>query len=381
MVPITLNVGNRFFSTPFSHQRTPKGMNSIKKLVISLERFYPGAPFTSTADIDFLKPVIEEEEDRIQDDQLAPETKPSGRSSWFSLIADFYYNILIRPVLLIWLLISFPFTYFFDNEYPAMETETETDPRRELIKIEIDEKTELLKREKILANHIKSPTASKYIIPPPPRLFPRSRNPEKKRKKTLILDLDETLIHSMSRGAPRSLGSSNSCHTIELKVNSVATLYYVYKRPFCDFFLREISRWFELQIFTASVKEYADPIIDWLESEIVDNKLASPSGIPSIFTKRYYRGDCTYRQGVGYIKDLSKFVTKEEDLKNVVILDNSPVSYALQEHNGVMIEGWINDQNDRDLLNLLPMLYSLSLCIDVRFILGLRSGEKLFEQK
>lgn len=64
----------------------------------------------------------------------------------------------------------------------------------------------------------------------------------------------------------------------------------------------------------------------------------------------------------------------------MIILDNSPISYALHEDNAVMIEGWINDQNDRDLLNLLPMLHSLSLCIDVRFILALRSGEKVFEK-
>ncbi|SGZ52012.1 CIC11C00000002338 [Sungouiella intermedia] len=361
-------------------------MNSIKKLVISLEPFYPGASLSSTPDLDQLKTVAEEDEDKIdQPDELVVEdTKLVRKRTWWSVISAVYFTIFIRPVLLVWLLITFPFTYFFEHDYPAMETEdeNEADMRREMLRSDIDEKTELLKREKIMANHIKSPTASKYIIPPPPRLFPRSRNPEKKRKrKTLILDLDETLIHSLSRGAPRSLGSSNSCHMIELKVNNVATLYYVYKRPFCDFFLKEISRWFELQIFTASVKEYADPIIDWLESEIVDHKLAGKSGAKSIFTKRYYRGDCTYRQGVGYIKDLSQFVAKEEDLKNVVILDNSPVSYALQEHNGVMIEGWINDQNDRDLLNLLPMLYSLSLCIDVRFIIGLRNGEKLFEQK
>ena len=33
------------------------------------------------------------------------------------------------------------------------------------------------------------------------------------------------------------------------------------------------SQWFELQIFTASVKEYADPIIDWLETEILIDKI------------------------------------------------------------------------------------------------------------
>lgn len=355
-------------------------MNSIKKLVISLEPFYPRGSITANGDLDSVKATTEDDDEKLDslDAESLENTDPKLSSapwSWIAAIAVIPYNLFIRPLLLIWLLVTFPFTYFFDHEFPAMEPELDLDTRRGSLRLDIDEKTELLKQEKIMANHIKSPTASKYIIPPPPRLFPRSRNPEKKRKKVLVLDLDETLIHSLSRGTPRSLGSSGSCHMIELKVNSVATLYYVYKRPFCDFFLKEISRWFELQIFTASVKEYADPIIDWLESEIVDHK---QGGAP-VFTKRYYRGDCTYRQGVGYIKDLSKIFAKDEDLKNVIILDNSPISYALQEHNGVMIEGWINDQNDRDLLNLIPMLYSLSLCIDVRFILGLRSGEKLFD--
>ncbi|KAK6464135.1 HAD-like domain-containing protein [Scheffersomyces coipomensis] len=273
----------------------------------------------------------------------------------------------------------------------------------------IDDKTEQIKQENIFSNKIKSPTASsKYIIPPPQRLYPFIRNPLKRKRKTLILDLDETLIHSLSRGSPRSFNSTSvsSPKMIEIKLNNIATLYYVHKRPYCDYFLQEISKWFELQIFTASVKEYADPIIDWLESDIIDYQkkkkddssiMGIPPTIPAdfinqtttptnndnnspIFTKRYYRTDCTFRPGVGYIKDLSKYI-KDEDLKNVIILDNSPISYALHEDNAVMIEGWINDQSDRDLLNLLPMLHSLSLCIDVRFILGLRSGERSFERE
>lgn len=354
-------------------------MNSIKKLVTSLEPFYPAV--IGGADLDPVQEIPEKES--TDPEELVPEvpieTPPGFLSRTIQALLSIPYNLFIRPLLLVWLLVTFPFAYIFGHGYPEMLPDT-VDNTGQPEKSDV-EKTELFKREKIMANHVKSPTAlSKYILPPPPRLFPLSRNPDKrKRKKTLVLDLDETLIHSLSRGAPRLLGGSGgSSHMIELKVNNVATLYYVYKRPFCDFFLKEISKWFELQIFTASVKEYADPIIDWLESDIVD-KGREQGDVEPIFTKRYYRTDCTYRLGVGYIKDLSKFFPKDDDLKNVLILDNSPVSYALHEHNGVMIEGWINDQSDRDLLNLLPMLYSLSLCIDVRFILGMRSGEKLFE--
>ena len=257
-----------------------------------------------------------------------------------------------------------------------------------------DKKTEQIKHNNFISNTMKSPTSfSKYMIPPPQRLFPLSRNPEKRRrKKILILDLDETLIHSLSRGSPRSFNPATASKMIEIKLNSISSLYYVYKRPYCDYFLQETSQWFELQIFTASVKEYADPIIDWLETEILDrqNKRSSNGSATTksttktttnqtkIFTKRYYRNDCTYRSGVGYIKDLSKFI-KDEDLKHVMILDNSPISYALHEENAISIEGWINDQSDKDLLNLLPLLKSLSLAIDVRYILGLKNGEKFIE--
>ena len=52
---------------------------------------------------------------------------------------------------------------------------------------------------------------------------------------------------------------------------------------------------------------------------------------------------------------------------------------SLHEENAIYIEGWINDQSDKDLLNLLPLLKSLSLAIDVRYILGLKNGEKFIE--
>lgn len=357
-------------------------MNAFKQLVTSLELHYPGSVLPANSDRYDEK---SEQFPATEPAKIHPAESKTPKS--FALanipvvgsVVSFLYSLIARPLQLVLLLMTFPFSYFFDYETAIAQIEEES--FRNQAPVATDEKTELIKQEKIMANTVKLPTASKYIIPPPRRLFPLLRNPEKRRRrKVLVLDLDETLIHSLSKGAPRMLGSSSNCHMIELKVNSVATLYYVYKRPFCDFFLREISKWFELQIFTASVKEYADPIIDWLEQEIVDHKLSRPGSDPRVFTKRYYRNDCTFRSGVGYIKDLSKFFPEKEDLRNVIILDNSPVSYALHEDNGVMIEGWINDHTDRDLLNLLPLLYSLSVSIDVRYILGMRNGEKLFEK-
>lgn len=92
-------------------------------------------------------------------------------------------------------------------------------------------------------------------------------------------------------------------------------LYWVNKRPYCDEFLRRVCKWYNLVVFTASVQEYADPVIDWLETE------------RKFFSARYYRQHCTFRQGA-FIKDLSSV---ESDLSNVMILDNSPLSYLFHQ--------------------------------------------------
>lgn len=198
--------------------------------------------------------------------------------------------------------------------------------------------------EEDLSAQLKSPTSpigalTRYPkTPAPPRpLMPR-RQPSYlnleaplKQQKTLILDLDETLIHSMSKGGRMSTG-----HMVEVRLNTALLgmgggpggaaqhpiLYWVNKRPYCDEFLRRVCKWFNLVVFTASVQEYADPVIDWLESE------------RKFFSARYYRQHCTYRQGA-YIKDLSSV---EPDLSKVMILDNSPLSYLF--HQGKFFRRW-----------------------------------------
>jgi len=96
------------------------------------------------------------------------------------------------------------------------------------------------------------------LVKPPPR-------------KVLVLDLDETLIHSTSRG------SRNHDHVIEVLVDRHVCLYYIFKRPHVDFFLEKVSQWYEVVIFTASMAEYADPVVDFLD----------PDG--KLFSRRFFR--------------------------------------------------------------------------------------------
>jgi hypothetical protein len=68
---------------------------------------------------------------------------------------------------------------------------------------------------------------------------------------TLVLDLDETLIHSSSRFNSTILHDA----TVEVLIDKSICLYYVYKRPNVDHFLRVISEWYNVVIFTASMAE------------------------------------------------------------------------------------------------------------------------------
>ncbi|OCH92206.1 NIF-domain-containing protein, partial [Obba rivulosa] len=229
------------------------------------------------------------------------------------------------------------------------------------------------------------PSAASFAAPPvvalrtspQPQSGTRSPTPSGTRKtpfhlpKTLVLDLDETLIHSTSRpmssistsssgllGLPR-FGRRNkgAGHVVEVVLGGKSTVYHVYKRPFVDYFLRQVSKWYTLVIFTASMQEYADPVIDWLDAG------------RGILARRFFRESCTQLPNGSYTKDLSII---EQDLTRVCLIDNSPICYTINEANGIPIEGWTHDPHDEALLDLLPVLDSLRFTSDVRRVLGIR---------
>lgn len=77
---------------------------------------------------------------------------------------------------------------------------------------------------------------------------------------------------------------------------------------------------------------------------------------------RLSRNNCTYINNA-YVKDLSKL---GRDLKNIIIIDNSPIAYSLQKENGIPIPSWTDDSTDIELKKLIPVLFALSHCNDVR---------------
>ena len=85
-------------------------------------------------------------------------------------------------------------------------------------------------------------------------------------------------------------------------------------RPFTEKCLEVSNKYFEVLVFTASHKWYADVILDYLDPE---NKY---------FQHRLYREHCIPTTDNVYIKDLR--VLRNRDLKDMIIVDNAVYSFG-----------------------------------------------------
>nr|CCC89696.1 conserved hypothetical protein [Trypanosoma congolense IL3000] len=175
------------------------------------------------------------------------------------------------------------------------------------------------------------------------------RQPSRYRGKvTLILDLDETLVHSSLTCQPRQHDL-----VLDVRMDNTTTTVYVAFRPHMREFLRAVAPLFEVIIFTASVSVYCNQLMDAIDS---DNILGS---------NRLYREHCSILNGA-YVKDLSLL---GRDLDRVVIVDNSPVAYLFQQRNAIPIPSWFDDPSDNELQQLIPLLETLASASDVYSVL------------
>jgi len=177
------------------------------------------------------------------------------------------------------------------------------------------------------------------------------------RRKIMVLDLDETLIHSHHDGVlrPPDFGVKGTPPDFVLKVtiDSQPVHFFVHLRPHVEFFLSVVSQWYDLVIFTASMEIYGSSVADRLDRG------------RGILQRRYFRQHCTMDYS-GYTKDLSAV---HSDLSSIFILDNSPAAYRNFSQNAIPIKSWFSDPTDTCLLNLLPFLDALRFTSDVRSVL------------
>lgn len=186
------------------------------------------------------------------------------------------------------------------------------------------------------------------------------------RRKWLVLDLDETLVHSCyidpdshemvgCNLVPQSAVPDYDMH-IPILSDKGPIQFHVFKRPHVDEFLDYVSKWYNLVIFTASMEAYASIVVDRL-----DNRRG-------IFRRRFYRQHCFQAPFV-----LSKnLLLVDTDLANVILIDNSPFSYRNFQQNAIPINSYFYDPSDEALLNLLPFLDALRFVNDVRSVLSRR---------
>jgi RNA polymerase II subunit A small phosphatase-like protein len=188
-----------------------------------------------------------------------------------------------------------------------------------------------------------APTSTLVESPPvfapdqPQRFLLPPQAPEHKGRKCLVLDLDETLVHSSFKILHQA------DFTIPVEIEGNYHNVYVIKRPGVDQFMKRVGELYEVVVFTASVSKYGDPLLDQLD-------------IHKVVHHRLFRESCYNHQG-NYVKDLSQV---GRDLKDTIIIDNSPTSYIFHPQHAVPISSWFSDAHDNELLDLIPVLEDLA---------------------
>jgi len=170
-------------------------------------------------------------------------------------------------------------------------------------------------------------------------------HPDDGGKKCLVLDLDETLVHSSFQAV------AGADFVIPVQIEDVVHFVYVAKRPGVDEFLLEMSKHYEIVIYTASLNKYADPLLDLLDPQCT-------------IRSRLFRESCVYYDG-SYVKDLSLL---DRDLSQAIIVDNSPNSYIFHPDNAIDCSSFIDDPNDRELDQIGAFLTGIKDVKDVRGI-------------
>ncbi|KAL4763409.1 putative general stress response phosphoprotein phosphatase Psr1/2 [Aspergillus foveolatus] len=171
--------------------------------------------------------------------------------------------------------------------------------------------------------------AQQWLLPP---ALPHLRD-----RKCLVLDLDETLVHSSFKVLERA------DFTIPVEIEGQYHNIYVIKRPGVDQFMKRVGELYEVVVFTASVSKYGDPLLDQLD-------------IHGVVHHRLFRDSCYNHQG-NYVKDLSQV---GRDLRDTIIIDNSPTSYIFHPQHAIPISSWFSDAHDNELLDLIPVLEDLA---------------------
>jgi Dullard-like phosphatase family protein len=123
-------------------------------------------------------------------------------------------------------------------------------------------------------------------------------------------------------------------------------------RPHLEEALSYLSNMYEICVFTAGEQDYADTILDYIDMD------------RSIIKHRLYRHHCVKPDSGVYVKDLS--IIKDRNLKDMMLVDNSIISFAFHLSNGIPIKAFLGDKPDDELLYMVTYLEEVFTETDVR---------------
>lgn len=220
-----------------------------------------------------------------------------------------------------------------------------------------------------------------YVAPPAPS-----------GKKTLVLDLDETLIHSSSF-PPHQLIQYFTILDDSIQIDSENTnadstkspqLIYIFLRPGLDEFLEYAKENFEVFVYTYAERNYAEPILDKILPDLDENHrlyrdscitVSSPSSLTTYTS--YYKltaqdknGICKNKKGKysGVIKDLLMLKRNMSDV--IFVDDNNYQAIRANSENTIVIPCWKGIPNDSALVSwLVPLLRNCLTASDVRDVI------------
>ena len=182
-----------------------------------------------------------------------------------------------------------------------------------------------IKRKQHMINYI---SKDNIFIPVPEPYITKDEysnfNPE---KYTLVLGLEETLLN--------------------FKINLITNKGTIRLRPYLFPFLDSVQKYFNIIIFTFSEFNYANQLIEAIES----NK--------KYFSYKFFIEHCVIINNY-LVKDISRIGI---DLDKIIIIDNMPNNYLLQEKNGIHIKSFWGEEyenNDKKLLYLKDILIKIS---------------------
>lgn len=167
-------------------------------------------------------------------------------------------------------------------------------------------------------------------------------------EKLLILDIDETLLHSTDVPLP-------------IDHDFMFAHYFVYLRPYVHEFLAFCQAHFKVAIWTAGNEIYAD--------QVVQNLFGQDYALEFVWsrkrcTPRFNPEDFKYT----YQKHLKKVKNKGFPLEQVIMVDNTPAKLVKNYGNLVRVKDFKGDQGDDELAILQDYLLHLKTASNIRTI-------------